>query len=61
MRRESLNIAINGIISEGDHVISTDMEHNSVLRPLYRLQAEKKRRTGFRAGRPRRKNPYRRF
>jgi selenocysteine lyase/cysteine desulfurase len=38
---ESLNIAINGIISEGDHVISTDMEHNSVLRPLYRLQAEK--------------------
>ena len=25
----------------GDHVISTDLEHNSVLRPLYRLEREK--------------------
>ncbi len=39
---EALNIAINGLIHEGDHVISTDLEHNSVLRPLYRLEAEKK-------------------
>lgn len=37
---EALNIAINGIIDPGDHVISTDLEHNSVLRPLYRLEAE---------------------
>ncbi|MCR5636833.1 MAG: aminotransferase class V-fold PLP-dependent enzyme [Clostridiales bacterium] len=37
---ESLNIAINGVLSKGDHVISTDLEHNSVLRPLYRLQTE---------------------
>ena len=37
---QSLNIAINGILSAGDHVISTDLEHNSVLRPLYRLQKE---------------------
>ena len=36
---EALNIAINGILSPGDHVISTDLEHNSVLRPLYRLEA----------------------
>ena len=37
---ESLNLAINGLLSSGDHVISTDLEHNSVLRPLYRLEAE---------------------
>ena len=37
---ESLNIAINGLIRPGDHVISTDLEHNSVLRPLYRLESE---------------------
>ena len=38
---EALNIAINGLIDPGDHVISTDLEHNSVLRPLYRLEAER--------------------
>lgn len=38
---EALNIAISGTINEDDHVITTDLEHNSVLRPLYRLQAEK--------------------
>ncbi len=37
---EALNIAINGLITDG-HVISTDLEHNSVLRPLYRLEAER--------------------
>lgn len=37
---ESLNIAINGLIGKGDHVITTDCEHNSVLRPLYRLEDE---------------------
>ena len=35
---EALNIAINGILHRGDHAISTDCEHNSVLRPLYRLE-----------------------
>lgn len=35
---EALNIAINGILSKGDHVITTELEHNSVLRPLYRLE-----------------------
>ena len=34
---EALNIAISGTLGKGDHVISTDCEHNSVLRPLYRL------------------------
>ena len=38
---ESLNIAINGLIGPGDHVVSTDLEHNSVLRPLYRLAEER--------------------
>lgn len=36
---EALNIAISGTLNEGDHVITTDFEHNSVLRPLYRLEA----------------------
>ena len=31
---EALNIAIKGVIKKGDHVISTTIEHNSVLRPL---------------------------
>ena len=37
---EALNIAISGTIRSGDHVITTDLEHNSVLRPLYRLEKE---------------------
>ena len=32
---ESLNIALKGLFSKGDHVITTVLEHNSVLRPLY--------------------------
>jgi len=36
---ESLNTAILGLFGAGDHIISTVMEHNSVLRPLYRLEA----------------------
>ena len=36
----ALNIAIGGLLGPGDHVISTDLEHNSVLRPLYRLRAQ---------------------
>lgn len=38
---ESLNTAINGICNPGDHIITTVWEHNSVLRPLYRLQRER--------------------
>ena len=34
---EALNMAICGLLNPGDHVISTDLEHNSVLRPLYRM------------------------
>ena len=38
---EALNIAIRGTISEGDHVITSVLEHNSVLRPLYLLEKER--------------------
>ena len=37
---ESLNIAINGLFQAGDHVITTVCEHNSVLRPLYRMEQQ---------------------
>lgn len=37
---ESLNIVINGLLGPGDHVITTALEHNSVLRPLYRLREQ---------------------
>jgi cysteine desulfurase family protein len=37
---DSLNIIINGVLKKGDHVISSVMEHNSVIRPLNHLQAE---------------------
>ena len=36
----ALNIAIQGILSPEDHAIATDLEHNSVLRPLYALQEQ---------------------
>ena len=37
---EALNTAIKGFFQKGDHVITTTMEHNSVLRPLFCLQDE---------------------
>jgi cysteine desulfurase family protein len=38
---ESLNLAILGLVREHDHVITTSMEHNSVMRPLDFLRKEK--------------------
>lgn len=38
---EALNTALDGLLREGDHAVSTVMEHNSVLRPLYRLMQER--------------------
>lgn len=35
---DSLNIAIKGVVKKGMHVITTSMEHNSVLRPLKELE-----------------------
>lgn len=37
----ALNTAINGVVCPGDRVVTTVLEHNSVLRPLNRLAAER--------------------
>lgn len=39
---DALNMAFKGVLNDGDHVITTDLEHNSVSRPLVAL-AEAKR------------------
>jgi cysteine desulfurase family protein len=36
---ESLNLAINGALRSGDHVITSSMEHNSVMRPLRAMES----------------------
>lgn len=33
----SLNAALHGVLEPGDHVVATEIEHNSVLRPLHQL------------------------
>ena len=35
---DSLNIALKGLLVSGDHVITTSMEHNSMVRPIMALQ-----------------------
>lgn len=35
---QALNTAIYGLLGPGDRAVTTDLEHNSVLRPLYALQ-----------------------
>ncbi len=37
---DGLNLAIAGLVHPGDHVITTRLEHNSVLRPLYHLERQ---------------------
>ncbi len=37
---DSLNLILQGLSEKGDHVITTMLEHNSVLRPLYCLQQQ---------------------
>jgi cysteine desulfurase / selenocysteine lyase len=37
---DSLNMIIQGSLSKGDHVITSRLEHNSVLRPLFHLEAD---------------------
>lgn len=34
---DALNLALNGLLKRGDHAITTNVDHNSVLRPLYHL------------------------
>lgn len=38
---EALNIAIFGLLKKGDHVITSSMEHNSVIRPLMMLKKDR--------------------
>jgi cysteine desulfurase/selenocysteine lyase len=35
---DALNMAFKGVLKEGDHVITTDLEHNSVSRPLRAME-----------------------
>lgn len=37
---EALNTVISGFLNQGDHVLTTAMEHNSVIRPLRHLEKE---------------------
>jgi cysteine desulfurase/selenocysteine lyase len=39
---DALNLVIFGLVREGDHVITTNLEHNSVLRPLYHLGLDRR-------------------
>ncbi len=38
---EALNLAIKGILKQGDHVVVTSLEHNSVMRPLSAMIEER--------------------
>jgi cysteine desulfurase/selenocysteine lyase len=38
---DALNLAIQGILEGGDHVVSTTIEHNSVIRPLNHMARER--------------------
>lgn len=37
---DSLNMILQGLAQKGDHVITTYLEHNSVLRPLHHLEKD---------------------
>ena len=37
---DALNLIISGLLKPGDHAVSTTVEHNSVLRPLYHLMRD---------------------
>jgi cysteine desulfurase family protein len=37
---DGLNMAFKGVLADGDHVIATDLEHNSVSRPLRQLELD---------------------
>lgn len=38
---DSLNVVLFGLLGEGDHVVTTRLEHNSVLRPIKHLQRDR--------------------
>src|SRR5262249_48215059 len=37
---DALNMALKGVLNDGDHVITTDLEHNSVSRPLRKMELD---------------------
>jgi cysteine desulfurase family protein len=37
---DALNMAFKGVLAEGDHVVTTDLEHNSVSRPLRKMELD---------------------
>jgi len=38
---DALNLAIQGLLTPGDHAITTTLEHNSVIRPLNHLKRDR--------------------
>ena len=44
---DALNMAIQGVLQNGDHVVTTNLEHNSVLRPLNELMKRRDVRVSF--------------
>jgi cysteine desulfurase family protein len=40
---EALNLALRGLLRPGDHVITSSMEHNSLMRPLRALERQPER------------------
>jgi cysteine desulfurase/selenocysteine lyase len=38
---EALNLALKGLLRAGDHVVTSSVEHNSVMRPLRRLESDR--------------------
>jgi cysteine desulfurase family protein len=39
---DALNMAFKGVLAEGDHVITTDLEHNSISRPLRKMELDQR-------------------
>src|SRR5215468_8930055 len=37
---DALNMAFKGVLGDGDHVITSDLEHNSVSRPLRKMELD---------------------
>lgn len=37
---DALNMAFKGVLNDGDHVVTTDLEHNSVSRPLRKMELD---------------------
>src|SRR5438270_12521058 len=37
---DGLNMSFKGVLADGDHVVTTDLEHNSISRPLRKLELD---------------------